>query len=261
MAPTLLTTDWKAHSAARVRVLRSMTVPESLREFLSLESEFADELARTDQLYRVERARALNTLQERLSKLNTQEGRPVKKLVRSVITLQARLDKAGIGSMVIGGMAVGVWGEPRLTRDIDMKVLLKRDTARRLIQVLGRGYRSLHGDAEQSFREAGFAFFLDQHGSRVDLLLSDNAFDDEALARAVKVELAPRKKARVCTAEDLVIYKLLSDRPRDRADAQSVIDRQGKKLDRVYVERWLRELGKAIDDSTLVAQFRRMQAR
>ena len=37
--------------------------------------------------------------------------------------VQGRLDHAGIASAVIGGLAVAVWGEPRLTRDVDFKVL------------------------------------------------------------------------------------------------------------------------------------------
>lgn len=57
------------------------------------------------------------------------------------------------------------------------------------------------------------------------------------------------------TAEDLVVYKLLSSRPRDRENAAGVVLRQGPDLDCDYVRRWLREFEAALDDSTLVATF------
>jgi hypothetical protein len=41
-------------------------------------------------------------------------------LFQSIQTLQRRLNDAGIPSVVIGGVAVAVWGEPRVTRDVDL---------------------------------------------------------------------------------------------------------------------------------------------
>ncbi len=54
-------------------------------------------------------------------------------LFESLVSLQERLHRSGISSAVIGGVAVGVWGEPRVTRDVDVKVLLGRDDAPRLL--------------------------------------------------------------------------------------------------------------------------------
>jgi len=36
-----------------------------------------------------------------------------------------------------------VWGEPRVTRDVDVKVLLGRDDARRLVEILKSTYTAL----------------------------------------------------------------------------------------------------------------------
>ncbi|MBW2000598.1 MAG: hypothetical protein JRJ29_21895 [Deltaproteobacteria bacterium] len=51
---------------------------------------------------------------------------------------------------IIGGIAVAVWGEPRLTRDIDVKVLLSRDEAQMLLKVLPNPKQSGHlmGDTQ-----------------------------------------------------------------------------------------------------------------
>lgn len=64
----------------------------------------------------------------------------------------------------------------------------------------------------------------------------------------------------VCSPEDLIIYKLISTRQRDLDDAQSVVYRQGDALDDDYVLTWLRRFEQALDDSTLVATYRRLRA-
>jgi len=66
----------------------------------------------------------------------------VENLFESLVALQDRLRRAGVSSAVIGGMAVGVWGEPRVTRDVDVKILLGRDDAPRLLEVIAPDYVS-----------------------------------------------------------------------------------------------------------------------
>ena len=46
-------------------------------------------------------------------------------LAQSIRDLQNRLREADIPSIVIGGVAVAIWGEPRLTRDVHLKILLR----------------------------------------------------------------------------------------------------------------------------------------
>ncbi len=259
--PLVSRVSWLAHAAAKARVLRRLRPQDSVAEYLALGREFSRELEATDKVFRKARAVHLADLQAKLRRLEEKRGNPVKQLVQSVCALQARLTKAGIPSMVIGGVAVSLWGEPRLTRDVDLKVLLERGEAGRLLRVLGKTYRPLDIDPRISFAQAGFAFFLDSKKTRIDLLLADNAFDEQALSRAVLANLAPRKKARVCTAEDLVIYKLISERPRDQADAESILARQGSKLDDAYIKRWLRQFEEAPQGSALVSEYRRMRWR
>jgi len=176
-----------------------------------------------------------------------------------LVNLQERLRQAGIPSAVIGGVAVGVWGEPRVTRDVDIKVMLTRKDAARLLEILTPGYEPLITDPLQSLIRTGILFAQDGTGTRLDLLLSDTAFDAETIQRAKLVELEPGLMARVCSPEDLIIYKLISTRQRDYEDAAGVVRRQGDKLDDTYVLDWLRQFEQALDDSTLVAEYRRIR--
>jgi len=183
----------------------------------------------------------------------------VANLFESLVSLQALLNRAGISSAVIGGVAVGVWGEPRVTRDVDVKVLLGRDNARRLLEILKSTYTALQSDPLQALTRNGILFVKDQLGTRLDLLLSDTEFDSEAVRHAVPVELEHGLTALVCRPEDLIIYKLVSTRLRDHEDAASVIRRQGETLDDQYVLEWLDKFEQALDDSTLIAEYRSMR--
>ena len=180
-------------------------------------------------------------------------------LFESLVALQDRLRQAGIPSAVIGGVAVGVWGEPRVTRDVDVKVLLGRDNAPRLLEVIAPDYVPLQADPLRDLTHTGILFVQDRLGTRLDLLLADTGFDAAAIRRALPVELQSGLVAHVCSAEDLIIYKLISTRLRDHEDTAGIVRRQGDALDDAYVLDWLRQFEQALDDSTLVAEYRRMR--
>jgi hypothetical protein len=54
---------------------------------------------------------------------------------------------------------------------------------------------------------------------------------------------------------------MLSTRIKDRADVESVIQKQGAALDNNYIEGWLTQFEEALTDSTLVKEFRKMYGR
>jgi hypothetical protein len=180
-------------------------------------------------------------------------------LLQSIKTLQQRLEATGIPSIVIGGVAVAVWGEPRVTRDVDLKVLLGRDDAERLVTALMLDYVSLLPDPRTALRQQAMLFVQDAAGTRLDLLLADTPYDVLAIQRGRDVELQPGVTIRVCSPEDLVIYKMISTRLRDHEDAQGVIRRQGSSLDDEYVLDWLHQFEQALDDSTLVAEYKSLR--
>ncbi len=181
-------------------------------------------------------------------------------LVRSIRRLQQRLREADIPSIVIGGVAVALWGEPRVTRDVDLKILLGRDEADRLLAVLRTDYTPLLPDPQRALTEQAVLFVQDSAETRLDLLLADTPYDVQAIRRGHSVEVEPGATICVCSPEDLIIYKLVATRLRDREDTASVVRRQGDKLDDQYVLHWLRQFEQALNDSTLVAEYTRLRA-
>ena len=178
-------------------------------------------------------------------------------LYTAIEALQKRLSEAGIASVVIGGVAVGLWGDPRATRNADLKVLIGREEADRLLAVLTPDYVSLLPDPRQALRHQAMVFVQSPDGVRLDLLLADTPYDVTALQRGRTIEVQSSVTLNVCSPEDLLIYKLISTRPRDHEDARGVVRRQGDALDDRYVINWLRQFEQALDDSTLIAEYRR----
>lgn len=75
--------------------------------------------------------------------------------------------------------------------------------------------------------------------------MAKTAFETEVIRRAVPVEISG-VAVPVATPEDLIVYKLIADRPRDRDDIGAIRRTQaraGRELDRDYIERWARFRG------------------
>jgi hypothetical protein len=180
-------------------------------------------------------------------------------LFSSIPAIQERLYSSGIPSIVIGGIAVAAWGEPRVTRDVELKILLSRHDADRLLSILSTDYRPLSSNPLEVLRKQALIFVEDDHGTRLDLLLADTPCDIVAIQRGRDVEVYPGIPFRVCSPEDLIIYKLISTRLRDHEDARGVIRRQADALDDSYTLDWLKQFEIALDDSTLMAEYRHLR--
>jgi hypothetical protein len=162
--------------------------------------------------------------------------------------------------MLIGGQAVLLHGEPRLTQDIDLT--LGADPGR-LPEVLDAcealGLRPLPEEVEGFVRRT---FVLpvgdDRTGIRIDFIFSTTPYEQQAIARAVRIEVAGTPVP-FATAEDLILHKLFAGRPRDREDAVGVVRRKGQELDWSYLREWTRELSMVPGREDLPDRLRELQ--
>jgi hypothetical protein len=144
------------------------------------------------------------------------------------------LGALGTDYAVIGAHAVNCWLEPRLTADIDITVAADRgqlDALRALL--VGEGFRVAreHGAEEPSGPD--FIRFVSADSEVViELQAAKTAFQREVIRRAV----TSPDGLRVATVEDLLVLKLIADRPKDQADLDGLLAVGA--LDWAYVERW-----------------------
>lgn len=161
---------------------------------------------------------------------------------RLLARLARSLEEHELPCMIIGGQAVLLHGEPRLTQDVD--VTLGVGPAR-LPDVLAAceelGLEPLPEDIEGFVRTTFVLPAEDREtGIRVDLIFSTTAYETEAISRAQRVDVG-ETMVPFATAEDLIIHKIFAGRPRDIEDAVGVVRRKGHELDWEYLRRWAAE--------------------
>jgi hypothetical protein len=176
----------------------------------------------------------------------------------SLLALLAReLDRAGIPYMVIGGQAVQLYGEPRMTRDIDLTLGLGSEGLDRVLAVCTRcALKPLPARPEEFTRETMVLPALEERtGIRVDFVFSITDYERQAIRRGRPVEVGGAQ-VRFAAVEDVLVHKLVAARPRDLDDARSIVVKNPG-LDRGYVERWLAEFDRALDRS-ITASFHQL---
>lgn len=164
------------------------------------------------------------------------------------------LDRAGIPYMVIGGQAVLLYGEPRLTRDIDITLGVDVDRLKDVLSMVAACSLTVLVDPETFVRETMVLPVRDEEsGIRVDLIFSFSPYERESIARVRRVTLGTTPVCFV-SAEDLIVHKVVAGRPRDLEDVRGVLLRT-RDLDLVAVEARLAEIDSASGES-LRASFR-----
>ncbi len=143
----------------------------------------------------------------------------------------------------IGGVAVQHWGEPRLTRDIDVSLLTRFQNEREYVEELLSRYQPRVDDAAEFAMTHRVLLLEDDTGIGIDVSLAGMPFEESAVRRAVPIEVLGGRRLRLCSAEDLIVYKAFADRPRDWNDVRTIVARQGThSLDWEYVFRFLTPL-------------------
>ena len=161
--------------------------------------------------------------------------------------LAQHLDKRGIPYMIIGGQAVLVYGEPRVTRDIDVTVGLTPDRFREIPPMAEAVGLTPLVDNPEAFSRQNFVapYGHNLTGLRVDVIFSFTPYEQEALRRVRSIPVGG-VHVRFASPEDVVIHKIFAGRPRDLEDARGILAKNPT-IDQGYVRRWLRELADASD--------------
>lgn len=153
------------------------------------------------------------------------------------------LDSHGVPYVLIGGLALSIWGRPRTTLDLDFLILIdeneidkfKQQAAEDRIEIDRRWlkYNPLLQKNQVRFRAGQ---------TTVDFMIPRDDHDREALTRARRKKLG-RRFYRITSAEDFILQKLKVGRPRDFEDVVTVLERMRGKLDKRYLKRWANQLG------------------
>ncbi|MEW5870100.1 MAG: nucleotidyl transferase AbiEii/AbiGii toxin family protein [Chloroflexota bacterium] len=168
-------------------------------------------------------------------------------LLAPLAALQRLLERFGERGVIMGGVATGLLGKPRMTVDIDAMFLLSVSDIPKLLQAANAE------GIEPRIQQAGdFArksrVLLLRHiasGTNIDISLGILPFEEEMVERSIVRQMGDLS-IRLPTPEDLIILKAVAHRPKDLLDIQAVVASHPQ-LDRSRIEQWVNAFGEALE--------------
>ena len=167
----------------------------------------------------------------------------------------AVFESLGIPYMLIGGLAVSAWGEPRATLDADFTVWTEPDDFEQTVLRLCESFQCLTRNPAEFTRGTRVLPVRTRQGTRMDIIFGALPWEKAAIARAQRKELAGRSVA-VASVEDLIVMKLFSEREKDADDARRLLIRFKSDLDQGYLEPLLRSLADALARPEILETWR-----
>jgi hypothetical protein len=148
----------------------------------------------------------------------------------------------------MGGFAVRHWALPRPTYDVDFAVAVEGEPLLRLLRAfeaagfnVDRQFLAGFTDTLAGMRKLAVACFDSAAMWNVDIFLATTPFIRSAFDRRVRTVVEGRKLA-VVSVEDLLLFKLLANRTKDRLDIEDTLLVCGP-LDLPYLRKWAEHLG------------------
>lgn len=148
--------------------------------------------------------------------------------------------------MLIGGIANLIWGNPRSTQDVDVTLWLGETSSQDLIKIFKNDFKFRTGSPESFAKETGVLPMETRNGVSIDLILGQLPYEKSAIERAI-TKTFHGSSIKVCSPEDLIILKIVSERPKDREDIRGIIKKSSDQLDRNYLDSRVKELSEHLN--------------
>jgi hypothetical protein len=163
-------------------------------------------------------------------------------MFQALLALLAKaLDQRQIPYMVIGGQAVLVYGEPRMTKDIDITLGAGVERLDDLLQLIESIHWKVLVSQPAEFVQKTMVLPCQdpESGVRLDLVFSFSPYERQAMDR-VRLFQFLGQEVRFASPEDLIIHKVVAGRPRDLEDVK-VVRLKNPGIDHAYIEKWLKD--------------------
>lgn len=154
------------------------------------------------------------------------------------------LSEIGVDYMLVGSFSSMYYSFPRSTTDADFVVGTQDLDVDRLSTLLGERFKFnpqlsfeiIGGSVKNEIEIRGTPF-------RIEIFrLTDEPFDQSRFERRREIVLFG-KRVWIPTVEDVILQKLIWDRPKDRDDVAGMIEANQKSLDEDYLQFWASRLG------------------
>ena len=164
------------------------------------------------------------------------------------------LNELHLDYMLIGGMAVAFWGEPRLTLDVDLTIWVEPGQFESTVEMLARRLPLRTTEPLETARRLRLLPVRASNRVPVDLLFAAWPLEKQAIERAVEHRIGGAS-VRVAPLDYLLFLKLISDRPKDLDDAAKLLHHHRGKVDLLWLERELAQLAESSAQPEMLLRF------
>ena len=163
-------------------------------------------------------------------------------LEQTLVKIVELLEGNNIPYMVIGGYSMVLHGCPRFTEDLDITLGVDVDALDKILNIVSNDFKILVSNPKE-FTEKTNVLLLESFdtGIRIDLVFSFIDFERQAIedADTVIINNTPVKNVSI---DNLLVYKMLAGRERDKEDVMNLLNAHGNKIDKEQVSERIKEL-------------------
>jgi hypothetical protein len=167
-------------------------------------------------------------------------------LLRRVIDV---LEDQGLTYFLVGSLASGVYGEPRLTADVDIVVDLRPHQISRLCAAFpSPDYYVSEKAAQEAVATSGqFNVIHPASGNKIDFIVARrDAWGRSQIDRRRREQILPGRPGYAAAPEDVIVGKLWYYREgrseKHLRDIAAMLQVSGDQIDTAYVDHWAAQL-------------------
>lgn len=158
-----------------------------------------------------------------------------------------QLKETGIPYMITGSIAANLYAVPRMTRDIDIVIEVKREDADRILKIFKDDfYIDLESVKEAIEKRDMFNIIHNEYIFKIDFIIrKDSPYRELEFKRQQKIQIEGVEIS-VVSIEDLILSKLVWARDSlsetQLGDVRNLLE-TAKDIDMQYLKEWIRSLG------------------
>lgn len=150
--------------------------------------------------------------------------------------------------MVVGGQAVLIYGELRMTKDIDITLGVGLEAFEKIIEIVTKKLhlKVLVEQPGEFVKKTYILPLIDEKTKiRVNIVFSFSYYEKQAIEKSKKVKIE-KTEVNFISLEDLIIHKIISGRAKDMEDVKNILLKNSD-YDHEYILKWLKEFDKSLD--------------
>jgi hypothetical protein len=163
-------------------------------------------------------------------------------LSEKVLLLEEGFRQRPIPHAFGGAIALAYYATPRATIDIDVNVFVSVDRADEVLGLLEELGAEPLRDEERAQLERDEQVRVHWDTTPVDLFFSYDALHESCLERRQRLPFGDGDTIHVLAAEDLLVFKALYDREKDRRDIEELVYAMADELDAACAKNWMQRI-------------------